>query len=61
MKISQAKEMLKSLISKLNGNSEYRKYLEHFNQNHHQQKPLNKKQFFTKKEQEKWSKINRCC
>ena len=62
MKISnQVKERLKSVISKLNGNSEYQKYLQHFNQNHPTQNPLNKKQFFAQKEQEKWGKTNRCC
>ena len=49
---------LKYLYWKLNGDLEYQKYLQ---SNHHDHKPLNKKDFFLKKEQEKWGKINRCC
>jgi uncharacterized short protein YbdD (DUF466 family) len=48
-------------IGVFNGNSEYKKYLRHFNEHHPKQTPLTKQQFFAKKEQEKWSKINRCC
>jgi uncharacterized short protein YbdD (DUF466 family) len=56
--------MLRKIIqffSKLNHNQEYQGYLAHLKQHHPKQKPLNKRQFFAKKEQEKWSKINRCC
>ena len=49
------------VFSSLNGNVEYQKYLEHFRKKHQGQTPLDKKQFFAQKEQEKWSKINRCC
>jgi len=51
----------KNLIAKLNGNNQYQKYLHHFQEQHPSQNPLTKQQFFAKKEQEKWSKINRCC
>jgi len=51
-------KQLKNLYRKLNGDLEYQKYL---HSNHQGHKPLNKKDFFLKKEQEKWEKINRCC
>jgi len=44
------------------GADQYQKYLHHFQENSHRDsKPLTKKQFFARREQEKWSKINRCC
>lgn len=49
---------LKNLYQRLNGDAEYQKYLQ---SNHNNHSPLNKKDFFLKKEQEKWGKINRCC
>jgi uncharacterized short protein YbdD (DUF466 family) len=52
---------LKSLFNVVSGNKEYQKYLTHLKKIHPSKKPLNKKEFFAKKEQEKWSKINRCC
>lgn len=55
------KEKLKFLITKLNGNNQYQKYLQHFQEQHSDQTPLTKQQFFAQREQEKWSKINRCC
>ena len=51
------KNFLKNLYRKLNGDAEYQKYLEQ----NHQHKPLNKKEYFLKKEEDKWGKINRCC
>jgi uncharacterized short protein YbdD (DUF466 family) len=52
---------IRRLFNIVNGNQEYQKYLTHLKASHLNQKPLNKKEFFAKKEQEKWSKINRCC
>ena len=52
---------LKRIGTIFTGNNEYQKYLDHQKQFYPSQKPLNKQQFFAKKEQEKWNKINRCC
>lgn len=43
---------------RLNGDLEYQKYLQ---SNHHHHQILSRKDFFLKKENEKWEKINRCC
>ncbi len=51
----------KNFLDKINGNAEYKKYLKHFKHHHHGDKALSKQEFFAKKEQEKWGKINRCC
>lgn len=50
-----------SFIKSLNGNNQYQRYLRHLKQSHPHRTPLTKQQFFAKKEQDKWSKINRCC
>ncbi len=49
------------VIQIFNGNNQYQKYLQHFTKQHPSQTALTKQQFFAQKEQEKWSKINRCC
>jgi carbon starvation protein len=51
----------RQIISFLNGNAEYKKYVKHLKEHHPKQKPLSKKEFFAKKEQEKWEGINSCC
>ncbi|MFT6332260.1 MAG: uncharacterized short protein YbdD (DUF466 family) [Lentimonas sp.] len=54
-------KFLASFIAYFNGNLEYQKYLMNSKEFHPKQKILNKKDFFLRKEKEKWSKINRCC
>ena len=49
------------IITLIKGNDQYQKYLNHLKQFHPSQNPLSKRQFYAKKEQEKWDKINRCC
>ena len=56
--------LLNSFWNKANGNDCYQKYLSesHKSDCHKDpQKYLSKKDFFVKKQQEKWNKINRCC
>lgn len=56
---------LKSLVKKISGEAEYQKYLKHYKKHHtqkpHSHKPLTKQEFFAKKEDGKWQKVNRCC
>lgn len=47
------------IIKSCSTDSKYKKYLQH--RHHHQEKPLSKKDFFAREEQQKWNKINRCC
>jgi len=55
------RDSIKNFIDKIDGGDQYKKYLKHFYKNHKNQTALSKKQFFAKKEIDKWSKINRCC
>jgi uncharacterized short protein YbdD (DUF466 family) len=52
---------LKFLKNYIDGNFAYENYLQHHRKNHPDQKPLDKKSFFTAQQKNKFSKINRCC
>jgi uncharacterized short protein YbdD (DUF466 family) len=52
---------LKLWIRKMNGDLEYKKYLNHLEEKHSKKNALSKKDFFAKKEKDNWGKINRCC
>lgn len=49
------------LRSYINGDFAYQKYVEHHLKHHDKEKLLDKKSFLRKREENKWSKINRCC
>jgi len=62
--ISYFKKLYKTisnLISFINGDFAYNNYLIHHYKNHKKLKPLTKKDFLRKKQQNKWNNVNRCC
>ena len=58
MKILKFLRLLKSYI---NGDFAYENYLEHHKKTHPEIAPLNKKDFFSAQQKNKWRKVNRCC
>ena len=49
------------LIRQLSGDDAYERYLEHVMKVHPGQAPLDRKTFFLREEERKWSGIRRCC
>ncbi len=45
----------------LNGDRAYAFYLKHHELEHPNQAPLSRKAYYRHSQQERWSKINRCC
>jgi len=55
------------LLRRLSGDDAYERYIAHFAEHHQHEgihvceKPLTKKAFFKKRQDERWNGINRCC
>jgi uncharacterized short protein YbdD (DUF466 family) len=50
-----------ALIRQLSGEDAYERYLDHVTKYHSGQTPLDRKTFFAREEERKWSGIRRCC
>ena len=48
-------------LREVTGDDAYERYLAHHTQSHPDQPPLTREQYFRQRQDEKWSKINRCC
>ena len=45
----------------MTGDDAYEKYLEHHGHHHGSEPPLDRRAFYLKNQQKKWTGINRCC
>lgn len=50
-----------SYVREVTGDDAYERYLAHHAQSHPDQPPLTREQYFRQRQDEKWSKISRCC
>lgn len=50
-----------SLIRELATDDAYERYLEHHTQTHPDQPPMNRRAFYLKQQQGKWTGVKRCC
>ena len=48
-------------LRQVTGDDAYERYIEHRKLAHAGEAPLTRRQFFTKRQNEKWSKVSRCC
>ena len=48
-------------LRQVSGDDAYERYLAHHRQAHAGEPPMTQEQFFRKRQDEKWSKISRCC
>lgn len=55
------KQIFFEIKNYIDGDFAYKKYLEHHQEHHFKQHPLDKKMFLKNRQKEKFDKINRCC
>ncbi|HEX7953401.1 MAG TPA: YbdD/YjiX family protein [Burkholderiales bacterium] len=48
-------------LREVTGDDAYERYLAHHQAHHAGEAHLTRQQFFTKRQNEKWSKVSRCC
>jgi len=48
-------------LRQVSGDDAYERYLAHHQQAHVGEPPMTQKQHFRKRQDEKWSKVSRCC
>lgn len=48
-------------LRQVSGDDAYERYLAHHRQTHPGEPPMTQEQFFRKRQDEKWSKVSRCC
>jgi uncharacterized short protein YbdD (DUF466 family) len=48
-------------LRQVTGDDAYERYVAHHAQAHAGQQPLTREQFFRQRQDEKWSKVSRCC
>lgn len=48
-------------IRQVTGDDAYERYLAHQSQSHPDHAPLTREQYFRQRQDEKWSKVSRCC
>ena len=48
-------------VRQVSGDDAYERYLAHHRATHPDQSPLTREQYFRKSQDEKWSKVSRCC
>ena len=48
-------------LREVTGDDAYERHLAHHTQSHPDQQPLTREQYFRQRQDEKWSKISRCC
>jgi uncharacterized short protein YbdD (DUF466 family) len=48
-------------LRQVTGDDAYERYIEHQKQAHAGEVPLTRQQFFKVRQDEKWSKVSRCC
>jgi uncharacterized short protein YbdD (DUF466 family) len=48
-------------LRQVTGDDAYERYIEHRKLAHAGEAPLTRQEFFTKRQNEKWSKVSRCC
>ncbi|MFC3908887.1 YbdD/YjiX family protein [Legionella dresdenensis] len=53
--------MLWRFIRQVSGDDAYERYLDHHKRAHPDIRPLDRKLFFKREQEKKWSGINRCC
>ena len=54
-------QQVRALLLELIGADAYERYLQHHQQQHPDQTPLDRKQFYLAEQQRKWSGVKRCC
>ncbi|MCC7260722.1 MAG: YbdD/YjiX family protein [Alphaproteobacteria bacterium] len=52
---------VKKLVALYNGDSAYDDYRQHLASHHPHAVPMSRREFFHTRQQERWSRINRCC
>lgn len=50
-----------SYLRQVTGDDAYERYLAHQMQSHPDERPLTREQYFRQRQDEKWSKVSRCC
>jgi len=48
-------------LRQVSGDDAYERYLAHHRQAHPGETPMTQEQYFKKRQDEKWSKVSRCC
>ena len=48
-------------LRQVSGDDAYERYLVHHRQAHPGEAPMTQEQYFRKRQDEKWSKVSRCC
>ena len=48
-------------LRQVSGDDAYERYLAHHRQAHPGEVPMTQEQYFKKRQDEKWSKVSRCC
>jgi len=48
-------------LRQVTGDDAYERYVAHSRQAHPGETPLTRQQYFRKRQEEKWSKVSRCC
>ena len=48
-------------LRQVSGDDAYERYLAHHRQTHPGKVPMTQEQYFKKRQEEKWSKVSRCC
>lgn len=48
-------------LRQVSGDDAYERYLAHHRANHPGEVPLTREQYFRQRQDEKWSKVSRCC
>ncbi len=64
MSRAELKQRLKNLwhyLRQVTGDDAYERYIAHQNLAHFGEPPLTRQQFFKQRQDEKWSKVSRCC
>lgn len=59
--LKQKLSSLLSLLRQLSGDDAYERYLAHHAQAHHDEIPLNRREFFKQEQERKWNGVRRCC
>ena len=64
MTSQELKQLPKNLwhyLRQVTGDDAYERYVAHQQAAHASEAPLTRRQFFKKRQEEKWSKVSRCC
>jgi uncharacterized short protein YbdD (DUF466 family) len=59
--LKQRLRQLWHYLRQVTGDDAYERYIAHQEIAHAGETPLNRRQFFKKRQDEKWSKVSRCC